>query len=112
MAELYVKNNEALIRRITMRSQLISVNGQVKNENVKTEVKEEPIRVEDYLHRFETEAAGFVVDELPQDYIARFLSYLSAKDSGNGQKSEVDPFKVPKPRMDPNDPHLYVEEQK
>jgi hypothetical protein len=26
--------------------------------------------------------------------------------------AEIDPFKVPKPKVDPNDPHLHIEEQK
>ena len=68
------------------------------------------MKAEDYLRRFETEAAGYLVDELPNEYIPKFLAFLQSRPAMSDD--EIDPFKVPKPKVDPNDPHLYVEEQK
>ena len=76
---------------------------------MKSEMKSEQveIQVDEYLQRFETDAAGYLVDELPHEFVHKFLSYLQKRVS-----NEIDPFKIPKPKMDPNDPHLHVEETK
>jgi hypothetical protein len=95
-----------------MRSKLINVTGPVKEETVKMEIKQEPIKVDDFMQRFETEAAGFIVDELPHEFVHKFVGFLQQKNAEMGHGGEVDPMKVPKPKMDPNDPHLHVEEQK
>ena len=59
LAANYVKANEQLLKRLELRNKLMEVKSEVKAE------PEVAIKVEDYLAKFETEAAGFVVDELP-----------------------------------------------
>ncbi len=39
----------------------------------------------------------------------KFLNYLQ-KCSKN--ESTIEPYRITQPKVDPNDPHLYVEEQK
>lgn len=104
LAANYVKANEQLLKSLTLRNQLIDVKSEVKSE------ADVPIKAEDYLAKFETDAAGFVVDELPQEYVHKFLSYLQK--CNKTSENMLDPFKVPKQKVDPNDPHLHVEEQK
>jgi hypothetical protein len=73
---------------------------------MKSEVKSEhtEMKFDQYLSQFETEAAGYLVDELPHEFIPKFLAYLQSS-----CQNEIDPFKVPKARVDPNDPHLHEE---
>lgn len=108
LAEQYVKANESLIKKLALRDQLMTQ--QIKTE-IKTEVKAETndIDPDDYLVKFETEAAGFLVDELPQAFVHKFLAFVREQKGRSGD--EIDPFKVQKAKVDPNDPHLYDEKE-
>ena len=59
LAMNYVNANEHMLKKVALRNHLIDIKSEVKTE------AEVPIKADDYFTRFETEAAGFIVDELP-----------------------------------------------
>lgn len=48
-----------MLKKVALRNHLIDIKSEVKTE------AEVQIKADDYFTRFETEAAGFIVDELP-----------------------------------------------
>jgi hypothetical protein len=75
----------------------MALRDQLMTSHVKTEVKTETtdsneINITDYLAKFETEAAGYLVDELPQAFVSKFLAHV--RQIQGKKDDELDPFKI------------------
>ena len=92
------------------------------NKVLKQESKDHPMvksecemDVGPYLIKFQTEAAGYIVDELPNYLVNLFLIHLQKKNTAennlNGNAMQINPFMIAQ-KVDENDPHLYEETKK